>query len=50
MIRGFTVAQPANTPVNKELENVSVLSAHDLVVLVPNWDTLGLNAQTVAFA
>jgi hypothetical protein len=48
-VRAFAVAQPTNTPVNKKLVGVSVPAAHDLVVLVPNWAAVDLNAQTVAF-
>jgi hypothetical protein len=48
-VRAFTVDRATNAPLRKQLPGISVPAQHDLVVAVPDWGTLDVNAQALAF-
>jgi glutamate dehydrogenase/leucine dehydrogenase len=49
-VRAFAIDEAANMPVNKKATGVDLPTAHDLVVMIPNWLTVNLSAETVPFS
>ena len=48
-VRAFVIDKVSNAPLNKQVAGVSLPTAHDLTIAVPDWQTLDVSVQTVAF-
>lgn len=48
-VRAFTIDKTTNAPVRKQFGGINVAAQHDLLVAVPDWNTLNVDVQTLAF-
>jgi hypothetical protein len=48
-VRAFSISRATNIPANRQFPDVNVPSSHDLVVAVPNWDTLDMTVEALSF-
>ncbi|MBD2504169.1 hypothetical protein [Anabaena azotica] len=49
-VRAFSVNEATKIPVNKKFAGVNLPLKHDLLVTVPNWDTLEMNVEALSFS
>lgn len=48
-VRAFSIDRQTNRPLNRKFTGVAVPSQHDLVVAVPDWETLDVSVEALSF-